>query len=249
MALLRTTALHLYSWRATETNGVRHAHSLAPAAAASSGGSKRAADERHAETLLTRAVEIEPFHAPTIAALAFVLLQRAGGGGGGGGGTDSCRAMVRAEALLEKAVACSGGRGAFPATEQGEVFFRGDLVTCFEEPRRTFVGPLAYFDGNQFSSPILTRVPPAFFDLFCLTQNSCPLSRGSNLQRRATSSGLSHRFEHVKIVGLRRFRSTVVPPSLPPTPASAPAKAVRRRAVVTKKETIRFLSVAWRSFS
>ncbi len=112
-ALLRTTALHLYSWRATEQHGIDHARSLAPAADVSSGAGQRAADERQAETLLARAVETEPFHVPTVAALAFVFLQRCGGGDTGGCGT-----KARAERLLEKAVACSGGRGAFLATEK-----------------------------------------------------------------------------------------------------------------------------------
>lgn len=118
-ALLRTTALHLYSWRATEQHGVGHTRSLTSAAVVSSEAGRKAADERRAETLLTRAVEIEPFHVPTIAALAFVLLQRCGGGD-----TGDCCAKARAERLFEKAIACSCGRGEFSAPD----FFAGAFL-------------------------------------------------------------------------------------------------------------------------
>lgn len=107
VALLRTAALYLYTWRASRsTEG-----GTSETATAVSGEDKTAADERQAEMMLSRALELEPFHAPTMAALAFVLLQRSGGGGSG-------RAMARAEGLLEKAIECAGQRGARARREQ-----------------------------------------------------------------------------------------------------------------------------------
>lgn len=100
MALLRTAALHAYTWRAVRNIN----EGKPPTAADASVVNDRAADERQAEMLLARAIELEPFHVPTMAALAFVLLQSSGGG----------RAMARAEGLLEKAVECAGRRGACP---------------------------------------------------------------------------------------------------------------------------------------
>lgn len=97
VALLRTAALYLYSWRVTSLsdNGDALARERSPMAVVN-----RAADERQTETLLARAIELEPFHVPTLTALAFVLLQRSGG----------C-AVARADRLLEKAVDSAGPRG------------------------------------------------------------------------------------------------------------------------------------------
>ena len=101
VALLRTAALHLYTWRASGSTG----SATCPTTPAASLVINKAAAERQAEVLLSRAVDLEPFHVPTIAALAFVLLQRNGSGGNG-------RAMVQAECLLQKAIECAGRRGA-----------------------------------------------------------------------------------------------------------------------------------------
>lgn len=106
--------MHLYSWRCTasgpEGNGVLHSSnkssrtaSTAPSATATTALVKRAVDEKQAEALLARALELEPFHVPTLTALAFVLLQR----GGGGGDASS----ARAEELLDNAVKCAGPGG------------------------------------------------------------------------------------------------------------------------------------------
>lgn len=117
VALFRTMALHLYAWRGSEDTGTGDNISPMPSpspavvaatAAVESAASTRAADERHTEMMLTKAVELEPFHVPTLTALAFVILQRGSGGGGGGSG----RGMVRAEELLERAVEVAGRRGA-----------------------------------------------------------------------------------------------------------------------------------------
>lgn len=122
VALLRTTALHLYAWRVAGNPGINDELSPLPspaamaAAAVESAASTRAVDERHTEMLLARAVEIEPFHVPTLTALAFVLLQRGSGSGGGGG-----REMERAERLLERAVEYSGRRG----VSSRDLFCRG----------------------------------------------------------------------------------------------------------------------------
>lgn len=113
VALLRTAALHLYTWRASGSSG----DGIFPTAAAVSAVPHKAADERQAEMLLVRAVKLEPFHVPTMTALAFVLLQRSGGSGEGG------RAVASAEGLLEKAVECAGRRGACEGTEHGEASF------------------------------------------------------------------------------------------------------------------------------
>lgn len=67
---------------------------------ATAAATKKAADEKQAELLLARALQLEPFHVPTLTALAFVLLQRGSEG-----------AEARAEQLLDKAVKCAGPRG------------------------------------------------------------------------------------------------------------------------------------------
>ncbi|CAM9194199.1 unnamed protein product [Scytosiphon promiscuus] len=105
VASLRTTALHLYAWRVTETpdSEVKFPSSLGPAAKEIV--DTRAADERQAEALLARALELEPLHLPTLAALAFMVLQRGSSGGASGGGD-----VTRAEELLEKAVEYGGRR-------------------------------------------------------------------------------------------------------------------------------------------
>lgn len=97
VALLRTAALYLYTWRVNSlsNNGDTLARERSQTAVVN-----RAADEKQTETLLARAIELEPFHVPTLTALAFVLLQRGGG----------C-AVARAEGLLEKAVDSAGPRG------------------------------------------------------------------------------------------------------------------------------------------
>eukprot|EP00903_Cladosiphon_okamuranus_P013005 g12134.t2 len=99
VALLRTVALHLYTWR---PSGNRD-DDTCPSAAPVSVVKDKVADERQAEMLLARAASLEPFHVPTMAALAFMLLQ-------GSGGVGSERAMTRAERLLEKAIECTGRR-------------------------------------------------------------------------------------------------------------------------------------------
>lgn len=97
VALLRTAALYLYTWRVNSLsdNGDTLARETSPVAVVN-----RAADEKQTETLLARAIELEPSHVPTLTALALVLLQRGGG----------C-AVARAEGLLEKAVDSAGPRG------------------------------------------------------------------------------------------------------------------------------------------
>lgn len=100
VALLRTAAMHLYTWRGAVDASWTSSWTLqsdsnvvTPVAVG------RAVRERQAEEMLLRATELEPFHVPTLAALAFVLLQRGSEG-----------AVTRAKCLLEKAVKC-GGRG------------------------------------------------------------------------------------------------------------------------------------------
>lgn len=110
VALLRTAALHLYAWRESETLNGGVKFPLSPGAAAKETIDNRASDERQAEALLARALELEPFHVPTLSALAFTLLQRSTSRGAGPGCT-----MARAEGLLEKAVEYGGRRGVCPA--------------------------------------------------------------------------------------------------------------------------------------
>lgn len=108
VALLRTAAMHLYTWRGTADPSSTLSETLPtlskPATATTA--STRTGGEREAEGLLARAVELELFHVPTLAALAFVLLQHGIGAARGKGG-----ALKRAEGLLEKAVKCAGRSG------------------------------------------------------------------------------------------------------------------------------------------
>ena len=117
VALLRTAALHLYTWRASGNAG----NDACSTAAAVSMANSEAADERHAESLLARAVELEPFHVATLTALAFMLLQRSGDG------CSSDRTMARAEGLLEKAIECAGRRGANSGTSHALWGVDGDI--------------------------------------------------------------------------------------------------------------------------
>lgn len=57
----------------------------------------RSLEESHAEALLERAVDLEPFHLPTLAVLSFVFLQRG--------------SVAKAERMLERAMKCAGQRG------------------------------------------------------------------------------------------------------------------------------------------
>lgn len=144
VALFRTTALHLYAWRATETPDTdRPSPMPSPAAVAAaaveSAASIRAVDERNTQMLLAKAVELEPFHVPSLAALAFVLLQQGSGSGGGGG-----RAMAKAEELLERAVEYAGRRGVCCYN-----FLFGGLC---QEPK--LVGVFCFGD-NQFRSLVV----------------------------------------------------------------------------------------------
>lgn len=117
VALLRTAALHVYTWRALGNIDNR----TSPTAEAASVVNGKAGDERQAEMLLARAFELEPFHVPTMTALAFVLLQRSSGSSGG-------RAMARAEGLLEKAIECAGRKGSCIGTEdRGRLFGPGAM--------------------------------------------------------------------------------------------------------------------------
>lgn len=100
MALLRTAGMHLYAWRGTIGIGPKGTLSSEKSSRAARTAVKRAIDEKQAEVLLARALELEPFHVPTLTALAFVILQRGGGG-----------AAERAEELLDKAVKCAGPGG------------------------------------------------------------------------------------------------------------------------------------------
>lgn len=96
---MRTAAMHMYAWRSSVVPGLTP-HSISIPATLKSkaaAAATRLAGARQAEGLLTRAVDLEPFHWPTMVALAFLVLQR------GGGGT-----VARAGALLDRAVKLAG---------------------------------------------------------------------------------------------------------------------------------------------
>lgn len=57
----------------------------------------RSLGETQVEALLEKAVDLEPFHVPTLTVLSFVFLQRG--------------AVARAERMLERAMKCAGQRG------------------------------------------------------------------------------------------------------------------------------------------
>lgn len=101
-ALLRTAAMHAYDWRSIFAIATRGPLVRAPTAIEAL-EAKRCVYERHAEALLTRALECEPFHWLTMASLAFVMLQQGGDG-----------AVIEAGELLERVVKCAGRRGAKP---------------------------------------------------------------------------------------------------------------------------------------
>lgn len=103
VALLRTSAMHLYAWRGTADPTSDVSAPLPAFSRTATAAATRPGWEAEAEGLLARAVELEPFHVPTLAALAFVLLQNGVAGGGG--------ILKRAEGLLEKAVKCAGRTG------------------------------------------------------------------------------------------------------------------------------------------
>lgn len=97
VALVRTAAMHLYTWRLTADP-----HSSFPSFHSTDSKGvitmeNRSLGESHAEALLEKAVDLEPFHVPTLAALSFVFLQRG--------------AVARAERMLERAMKCAGQRG------------------------------------------------------------------------------------------------------------------------------------------
>lgn len=99
MALLRTVAMHLYAWRgriySNSTASIPLSIDVKVATAAN-----KALGERRAEILLSRAVELEPFHVPTLAVLAFILLQ-----------SGRKNNLSKAEHLLDRAIRSSGRRG------------------------------------------------------------------------------------------------------------------------------------------
>lgn len=96
---MRTAAMHIYAWRSSMVSG-RSPHLLSMSTTLKSRAAAavtRVAGALQAEGLLTKAVDLEPFHWPTMVALAFLVLQR--------GGVDT---VSRAGALLERAVKLAG---------------------------------------------------------------------------------------------------------------------------------------------
>ncbi|CAM9907292.1 unnamed protein product, partial [Discosporangium mesarthrocarpum] len=101
VALLRTAAMHMYTWRLAHDLIDKQSAAAQPHGEGARLWMGRVWGEHRTEALLTRAVELEPFHCPTLAALAFVVLQ--------GGGC-----VELAQGLLERVLASCGRHRAPP---------------------------------------------------------------------------------------------------------------------------------------
>lgn len=133
-ALLRTAAMHAYDWRSIFAIATRGPLVRAPTAIEAL-AARRSAHERHAEALLTRALECEPCHWLTMASLAFVLLQQGGDG-----------AVTKAGELLERAVKCAGRRGAKPDDTE-------PLLRCLHDPT-----PSAHHSNSERHGPVSREI-------------------------------------------------------------------------------------------
>lgn len=102
VALIRTAAMHFYTWRGPVARDSSPYAIFLPTTLKSQAkaAATRQTRTRQAEGLLMRAIDLEPFHWPTMAALAFLLLQC---------GVED--AAGRAAVLLENASQLAGRSG------------------------------------------------------------------------------------------------------------------------------------------